>query len=361
MKTGVLTFHNAFNFGASLQTWALQMALKKMGITPYVIDYCLPMISDLYDPRAKKTGIRKTSLWQRVTRPDSMKRYKRYSAFIHENFQLTGHATSYEELKKVYFDLDACIVGSDQVWNPQHTGGDPAYFLGFLVDQVKKLSYAASIGTDYILPVYYELFRDGLKNLDYISVRESSARGVLKEFTDKDVEVVVDPTLLLDIKEYEDIKRPVHYEEPYILVYMMENSQEIVKLANHISKVLGLPVVQRRSGKYFLNEIKSMYTYTPGEFLSCVENAEFVITNSFHGTVFAILYEKPFISMLHSETGSRTMDLLEMLGLQSHLMREFQTDAWVDKLRFDNKKEVYEKILYNRQQSLDYLKKALAL
>lgn len=361
MKTGILTFHSAFNFGASLQAWALQTTLEKMGAQPYVINYRPAIIDDLYNPLANKTGLRKSRLLRKIVNPDQMRRVSKYEGFIQSQFHLLGEAHTYEELQKGEFDLDACIVGSDQVWNVQHTGGDPAYFLDFLGKNIKKISYAASIGTDYILPAYYESYRSGLQNFDYISVREASARPVLSGLTEKEIQVVLDPTLLLDIEEYEKLKTPVSFKEKYILVYMMEYNRQVVNFADYVSRLIGLPVIQRRPNKLFKNELASCYTYTPGEFLSCVEHAELVITNSFHGTVFSVLYGKPFISMLHTDTGSRTVDLLKTLGLESHLMYEVSREDCMKKMEFHNTQEVQEKILINREKSLAFLKKALAL
>lgn len=361
MKTGILTFHSAFNFGASLQAWALQTTLEKLGVQPYMINYRPPVIDDLYNPLAKKTGLEKSPFWYGLKHPDQMLRVRKYNRFIHEKFHLLGEARTYEELKNSGFELDACIVGSDQVWNVQHTGGDPSYFLGFLGDEVKKISYAASIGTEYILPVYHEYYREGLKNIRHISVREESARTVLKELTDQEIQVVLDPTLLLDVQEYEAIKTPVHYDEKYILVYMMEKSQDVIRLANSVSRLVGLPVVQRRYYRIFRNEIKPCYTFDPGEFLSCVENAEMVITNSFHGTVFSVLYGKPFISMLHSDTGSRTVNLLETLGLEEHLLFEPSAEECMKKMKPCDKKRTGELILKNREKSLAFLKKSLGV
>lgn len=361
MKTGILTFHSAYNFGASLQAWALQTTLEKLGAQPYIINYRPAIIDNLYNPLANKTGLKKSRLLRRMINPEQMQRVTKYEGFIQNELHLIGEAHSYEELQNENFALDACIVGSDQVWNVQHTGGDSAYFLDFFGGNVKKISYAASIGTDYILPSYYEEFRMGLQKFDHISVRESSAVPVLGDLTDKPIQVVLDPTLLLDVEEYEKIKNKVHYDEKYILVYMMEYNPKVVELANYASRLLGIPVVQRRPKKIFMNELKSCYTYTPGEFLSCVEQAEMVITNSFHGTVFSILYGKPFVSMLHTDTGSRTVDLLQTLGLESHLLIDSDKRAFIDKMNFSNKKEVHEKINVNRKKSLDFLKSSLAL
>lgn len=362
MKAGVITFHSAHNFGASLQTWALQKVLKNYGIDASVINYHPSVIDDLYNPLKGKYGFKKklAELNLRFQNPDSLKRYKNYTSFIKKNFNLLGDFRTYEELKAAKLDLDAYIVGSDQVWNSEHIGGfDPAYFLDFVEPGALKISYAASIGRDYLLPVYHEQIRNSLKSFTSISVREKSAKKPVKALTTKEVDVVLDPTLLLERKDYEAIKTTPDIKEKYIFVYMMEHNPDVVAFANRVSTATGLPIVQRRPNKIFKNELASCYTSDPGDFLGLIENAEYVITNSFHGTVFSIIYEKPFVSMLHSNTGSRTVDLLKALKLESHLLYKPEEFEDFSKFEFNEPEKVKKRIKELRRNSLVFLLDAL--
>lgn len=362
MKTGIVTFHSAHNYGASLQVWAMQKTLKKLGADPVIINYRPEVIERLYHPLYDYSGGKKLAvrLWKKILRNQSLRRSEKYEAFIRKTYRLTEEYRTFEELSKASFDLDSCIVGSDQVWNIQHTGGyDPAYFLEFLPDNVKKISYAASVGTDYILPGVQENFARGLKSFTGISVREVSARPLIQELTDQPVDVVLDPTLLLDREEYEELKTSVTHKEKYILVYMMEKNPNVIQLANRFSRILGLPIVQRRPNVMFQNELKPCYVATPDEFLDYVEQAEYVITNSFHGTVFSIIYEKPFISMLHSDTGSRTADLLKTLELESHLVWENETWVGYDRFEIKNRERTRKLLEQHRSHSLDFLKRTI--
>ena len=230
LKTGIVTFHSAHNYGASLQTWALQETLKKLGTEPVIINYRPEVIERLYHPLYDYTGVKKMAMraGKRLTGNQSLKRSIKYERFIKENYHLTKAYSTYGELEKEVFDLDSCIVGSDQVWNVQHTGGyDPTYFLRFLPETVKKISYAASVGTYYFLPEVQKEFAEGLIDFTGISVREASARPLIRKLTDQPVDVVLDPTLLLDREDYEVLKKPVAHKEKYILVYMMEKNQEL--------------------------------------------------------------------------------------------------------------------------------------
>ncbi|QHQ61048.1 4Fe-4S dicluster domain-containing protein [Anaerocolumna sedimenticola] len=362
MKAGVITFHSAHNFGATLQTWALQKVLKNYKIEASVINYHPSIIDDLYNPLKGKYGLEKSiaKLKLRYKNPRSLQRYQNYISFIKKNFNLLGDFSTYEELKTADLGLDAYIVGSDQVWNSEHIGGfDPAYFLDFVKPGPLKISYAASIGRDYILPVYHDQIKNSLKSFTSISVREKSAKKPVKALAKKEVDVVLDPTLLLPREEYEEIKTNPKIKEKYIFVYMMENNPDVIAFANKVSTATGLPIVQRRPNKIFKNEIASCYTSAPGDFLGLIENAEYVITNSFHGTVFSIIYETPFVSMLHSNTGSRTVDLLKSLNLDSHLLNSASDFTDFSLFRIENPEKLRKRILDLRQSSLLFLLDAL--
>ncbi|WMJ89817.1 polysaccharide pyruvyl transferase family protein [Anaerocolumna sp. MB42-C2] len=362
MKAGVITFHSAHNFGATLQTWALQKVLKNYKIETSVINYHPSIIDDLYNPLKGKYGLDRkiAKLKLRYKNPRSLQRYHNYTSFIKKNLNLLGDFTTYEELKAADLGLDAYIVGSDQVWNSEHIGGfDPAYFLDFVKPGPLKISYAASIGRDYILPVYHDQIKNSLKSFTSISVREKSAKKPVKALAKKEVDVVLDPTLLLTREEYEEIKTNLKIREKYIFVYMMENNPDVIAFANKVSTATGLPIVQRRPNKLFKNEIASCYTSAPGDFLGLIENAEYVITNSFHGTVFSIIYETPFVSMLHSNTGSRTVDLLKSLNLESHLLYSASDFTDFSQFRIDNPEKLRKRILDLRQSSLLFLLDAL--
>ena len=360
MKTGIVTFHSAHNYGASLQTWALQKTLQNMGITPVVINYRPAVIDRLYHPLYGYRGVKKqiVRMGKALKGNHAQKRSRKYDAFIEKNFNLTKECHTFEELKKEDFQLDACIVGSDQVWNVQHTGGDPAYMLEFLKEGVRKISYAASVGTDYLLPEYQTEFERGLKDFSCISVREESARPLIQNLTELPVETTLDPTLLLDEKDYEQLRTPLPHKEKYIFVYMMEKNKEVIEFTNYISRLTGLPVIQRRPTRFFQNELESCFMETPDGFLDYIKEAEYVITNSFHGTVFSIIYGKPFVSMLHSDTGSRTKDLLRLLQLEVHLLQGGDRFLF-ERFFIKDPDQTRGLIQTYRKSSLDFLERAL--
>lgn len=364
MKVGVITFHSANNYGATLQTWALQKVLKDYGLDAGVIHYHPDIIDGLYDPMEGRRGLKRLlkKLSLLLSSPESLKRYNKFQSFLTKKFHLIGDFKTYEELKSANLNLDAYITGSDQVWNPVHIGGfDPTYYLDFAEPGKKKLSYAASIGSDYIHPKYKEDMRRSLSSYTGISIRESSIQEAVQELTEVPVKLVLDPTMLLVKEDYEEIRVKSTIREPYILVYMIEKNPQVISLANTISISLGLPVIQRRPVKGLANELKPFYTADTGEFLGLIEGASYVITNSFHGTVFSILYGKPFVSMLHSDTGSRTVDLLTELGLQSHILYDVADFHDFSMFKIDDPKELQNKINGLKKSSYEFLIKNLGL
>lgn len=362
MKVGVITFHSANNYGATLQSWALQKVLKDMGINSGIINYHPDNIDGLYDPMQLKEGlarqIKKSTLYIRNRK--SLIRYNKFRSFLKDNFNLIGDYRNYDELKAAKFNLDAYITGSDQVWNPTHIEGyDPAYYLEFAKEGKKKISYAASLGTEYIDSRYKDDMKKALSTFTSISIREKSAKQAVESLVERPVDVVLDPTLLLDKKAYDEIKVRSKIKKPYILVYTIERNPKLIAFANKISVALGLPLIQRRPGPKLVNQLEPFYTADAGEFLGLVESAEYVITNSFHGTVFSLLYGKPFVSMLHSDTGSRTADLLEQLDLSSHILYDLEGFDDFNMFRYDDIEDVRRRIEELKESSLDFLKEAL--
>ena len=364
MKVGVVTFHRAYNYGACLQAWALQKALKNMGVTPYLINYHLTSMDRLYDPIRKKNPILKglKTIKVYLTKPYHLRRRRVYRAFFAKNYNLYGDYISADEMNNLPFD--ACITGSDQVFNTSHTDGvNPAFFLTFVKAPVKKIAYAASLGSDGFIDSEKEKIAKALKSFDAISVREPGALNAVSELVDKKVSVTPDPTMLLTKADYEELKKPCKLKGTkdghYILVYMMERNEELIKLANKISKETGLPIAQRSYEKIFDNETELMYEHGPDEFLSIVENADYVLTNSFHGTALSLIYEKPFLSMLHSETGLRVTDLLSEIGLEDHILHSISEYHNPEQFMIDNIEDLRDRKSDLRKKGIDFLKKAL--
>ena len=243
---------------------------------------------------------------------------------------------SLEQLKKLNRKMDAFVCGSDQIWNFDCTNGiDKAYFLTFADDSKKKIAYAPSFGQASFEIDEMKKIRQYLKDFDLISVREKSMKGRLEEEIGKPVKCVVDPTLLLGREYYDKLCEG----------QQKKNKMDIIYISN-ISK----------KGQLVLKKYTNAYGATPGEFLGYIKNAECVITNSFHATVFSILYQKKFCTYKTKYSFPRMLDLLENLGLSSRIFDEnFRMESSIDY------QAVQARLYHMREESVAYLQDAIDL
>ena len=342
MKIGIITFHSAHNYGAVLQAWSLQKYLKNQGHKVEIINLRLPVIDKLYRLTyktnrkiCKSERINKlfNSIYYKMrceyiclTQRSRGKKYKKFEHFIKYKLPVTKEFNSIVELSDAHMHYDALIAGSDQIWNAtMMTGIDPAYFLQFANDDAIRVSYAASIGTEEIPPQYELLFERYLREFNAISVREKKAKKEIEKHTDKPVEIVADPTFLLKQEDFDKLRKPVRsISGRYIYVHnvhLKRVDEALNDVVEEMSKRLGLPVVHNWDQKVFSNEA-GHFTGGIEEFLDVVARAEYVITNSFHCTVFALIYHKKFITVPHFKNPDRMKNLLSELGIPEHLIGE---------------------------------------
>ncbi|SFR56876.1 polysaccharide pyruvyl transferase family protein [Anaeromicropila populeti] len=372
MKIGIVTFNSAHNYGAVLQAWALQEYLKSEGHSPSIINYRIFDIDKLYRLYKPKNPYKKPVLNDLVHRAQEFKarlrdknkykKYKKFEHFINHTLYTTNPVKNYGQLLKEEFDYDVMIAGSDQIWNGVFTKMNPGYFLAFGNDDVKRISYAASIGKDEISDVEAMPFQKYIRNFDYISVREEKAKEQVQRFTDKDIEVVVDPTLLLPREKYDALKKDPKLKKEYIYVHnvhLNKVDERLNAMAEELSKRTGLGIVQNRADYTFPNEYHKFIDGGPEEFIGWIANARYVIANSFHATVFSMIYHREFITIPHFQNPDRMRFFLDSLGIGSHLIdvpEHLPED--LSKLRI-NYSEVEEKRKRMRERSIAFLKRAI--
>ncbi|MCI9547438.1 MAG: 4Fe-4S dicluster domain-containing protein [Lachnospiraceae bacterium] len=340
MKIGIVTFHSAHNYGAVLQAWSLQEYLKQQGHQAEIVNLRLPVIDKLYRI-VNKTNKRVTGIWRvdqfineayyqtrriyRYIMPDSGKveKYRKFENFINHTLPVTKEFNNYEDLCKAKLQYDALIAGSDQIWNAVMMKDiNPAYFLQFANKNAIRISYAASIGTDEIPAEYKMLFRRYLRDFDHISVREKRAKEEVEALTSLPVDLVADPTFLLEREDFDKLLEKPKTTGKYIYVHNVHLSrvdEALNSVVEEMSKRLNLPVIHNWSKKVFSNEA-GHFTGSVGEFLGLVASAEYVVTNSFHCTVFAIIYQRNFITVPHFKHPDRMRNLLDTLGISEHLI-----------------------------------------
>ena len=213
MKIGIISVNNAHNFGTCMQAYALSQHLQSSGHTVQVINYRNPIIEGSYriaqKPKKEIKSIAKCGMIyavKLVRKPYLITRRRRFERFFSDYLNLTAPAISYKQLCMSNYGFDVAFAGSDQIWNANIVNKiDPAFFLKFLDGKTICASYAASLGVEEISEPEKEVYCEFLKHLDYISVREDSAKQLLSPLTDNEIDVIADPTVLLKAEDYEKL------------------------------------------------------------------------------------------------------------------------------------------------------------
>lgn len=322
MKIGILTFHDADNYGAVLQAYALQEVIKQMGYVVEIIDYKQENIIENYKIIAIKKNNIKAFIKSVIS---SIIKYKTRKE---KKIKFTLFRNSYLDITKESFSdssqitgFDVFIVGSDQVWNSEIIGGDKAYYLDFCTGNERKISYAASVGKDYLNNDEINNLIHNISEFDSISVREDSTAKLISELTGKSIPYVVDPTLLTDENIWNKFNSKKLVNEKYLFVYGMMGDKTVNEVAERMSKELDLEIVSINSSEVFKNKnVKLFNNASPEQFVSLIKHASFVVTNSFHGTAFSILFNKDFLTIPHKSRSSRMVSLLKNLKLEGRIV-----------------------------------------
>lgn len=318
-KIGIITYHRAINYGAVLQCYALSQTLKKLGYNAFVIDY---------DSMVMKKNRQLFNFEDIVSFLFSLKMLSSKLHAIH-NFDsfIKKHipTTDCNALLSGENHWDAIIVGSDQVWSPRiNNGFDDIYWGNFRKD-LKKITYAASMGTDHKLSATdKKAVIIGVENFEKISVRENSLLNELKSIgVSKEIVKVLDPTLLLSSNDYDIIIEKDCKYKNYIFYYEIRYDKCTLSFLYRLAKQLNCKIVSLLGPKAHFNDVEyirlSHGDVTVELFLSLIKNAKCVVTSSFHGTAFSIIYKKDFYSFVHKDC-DRARDLLDSIGLRDRMV-----------------------------------------
>lgn len=367
-KIGILTFHNAHNYGAVLQAYALKTKLNRMGYDARVLNYRNKYIQRVYKKVIHIDFWKRDVLpsrWGKVIREvrdvfyglkEWRRQWRNFEEFIGSNL-LDGNTRKLAAKELEGTGCDVYVLGSDQIWARELTHGmDPAYFGQFAFGK-KKISYAASLPNGAIPENEKPYFKQYLKEISHISVREEKLAEELRTITGEEVTTVVDPTLLLEREDYEDLllEKPIK-EGKYVFAYFVVESEILQKCARKVADTLGYELIELHYKKTPTIKGENMvFDAGPREFLTYIRDAELVVTNSFHGTVFSILFQKKFYSV-YKENG-RIENLLSFLDLsERHITNteEIRIDAEV------SYEDAFTKLCNYREKSIQFLEKALA-
>lgn len=370
-KVGILNVQYVNNYGAVLLCYALQETIKKLGYNAEVIDYrpnqfnnkgLAEKIKNIGLLRSLKDFLKlKVKGNKRSVNNNTYKKDKNFNKFKNNYLNRSSIYSKSDDMKDINYD--AYIVGSDVVWKPGRINSDESevYFLDFTKGkECKRIAYAASIGTDdkTLLDSVSNKVRSKIGIFDSVSTREKTTVPYLESLYYKRVYWCIDPTLLIEKEEYEKIIPNVSPNEEYIYLYMFENSSEAYELANEYSKKLGLPIICQCGDPDKLdNVLLCSRDDGPLEFINRIKNASFVITDSFHGMVFSVIFEKEFITLSRGNISIRMQDFLDRLQLIDRF-KSLDNTKYKDPEKIDYRK-INNIIDLWKEESLDYLNSSL--
>lgn len=379
-KIGICACYATLNYGSMLQAYATQITINNLGYDSEFIvyrksssiSYKIKQLPRLFNKNLlfdKSIALQKKlalKMHPEIKKKDKCRK-EAFLKFSKEYYvKFSKEYIGYEELKKGAKNYDSVVVGSDQLWTP---GGLATNFynLMFVPDNINKVSYATSFGVSQIPWYQKKRTKEYLERINFLSVREIAGAKIIKELTGRDANVVVDPTLLLSLEEWNE-RIPLKHivSEKYIFCYFLGKNLKHRDIAKQLQQKTGLKIVCTPYLDSFVKSDKSFGDYQlfdigPNDFVNLIRGAEYVLTDSFHGSVFSIIYHKKFITLNRFSNGrqsrnSRIDSLCEVLGLSERRQCDdifTNMDAEIDYTIVD------EKLDEIRKSSIEYLRKSL--
>lgn len=347
---GLVTINDSNNYGNRLQNYAVQIEIRQLNYC------CITIKNDPYLNTKKNIYIR-SLIFQLKKIKRMLKKNERKKLFLKFDGNIKfSRNYFYWNLKKNKKQYDCFLIGSDQVWNPT-IGRLSEFDLADFRNNIKKISFAASFGISELPEQYKQKTAEALKTFKAISVREDAGKKIVEELTGRtDVEVLVDPTMLLKPEEWDKVsKKPEQLNfDKYILCYFLgELSEQRKKEIERVAKENDCKIIN------ILDKKDPFYETGPSEFLYLEKNAFLICTDSFHSSVFAILYNRPFIVFDREDSlvkmNSRLNTLLKKFELEN---RWYEGKIKEEQLKTDYTK-AYEILEKEREKSMKFLKKAL--
>ncbi len=348
MKISILTFPKAINYGTALQAVALKKKLEDFKNDVCFLEHNCAEIeksNSVFDFRECLNP--KYIIAHLYNLPVALKRKKSFKDFQKKYMSFSNDSPE---------GFDAVVAGSDQIWNYNLTNNDWFYFLNFKKQNCKKIAYAGSFGLSKIDDDKKEIINNCLSDFDYLSVREKTAQDILQNDFNIQSQLVLDPTLLLTEKDWQNFYNKDLYSTGFIYVYTVFNSPTLWDFAYKLSKQTGKPIRTIRYSKLHKPDAECCFTAGPGEWLSHLSGADYVVTNSFHGVAFSINFNKQFFFELPPEksgVGSRLADITARYGLENREISVANIDSTID-YTYTN-----QKLTEDRLSSEEFIKQFL--
>lgn len=363
MKIGILTYHRAHNFGAMLQAYALKQVLQKKGYDTQLIDYW-PLSHQKQYALIKKfrgnnfiDGI-KNLIVDILTLYRRYVRIQQFEDFAGTYLNLPKEIQYSKDQQIITEDFDCVIVGSDQIWRnhinqKSYTGFDPAYYCQTLKTKSHCISYAASMGIINMTTEEANTLKQYLQEFSTILVRENSLKKLIEDLGFQ-AEVVVDPTLLLNMEQWNELLPSNRFKkQKYILYYELIQSQEATIFANQKAQEMKCDLLVMSATTPPFSKKNYINCASPIDFMHAIRDAEYVIATSFHGTAFSIIFEKQFLTIGLKNNADRVITLLQHLNITDHYQEK---PKQVQNINYKDIKHLYTTM---QQQSLDLLLTAI--
>ncbi|WP_312482562.1 polysaccharide pyruvyl transferase family protein [Sphingobacterium multivorum] len=364
MRIGILTFHFAHNYGAMLQAYALVTKLRKEGFNAEIIDYRHNYIYKWHEKLSFKdlvlryldngeniaiAFLKSLKNWKKQYVKDQ--KWINFNNFLLNKLPISEPVLA-KDLKKVTYD--ALICGSDQIWNPRLTDGlQEVYFCGIGKSSAIRISYAGSNGEGQVPKEFVDQFELFISQLNHVSLREHALATFIRDRYKIETTTVLDPVFLLDHKEWQELLGENAVQQPeYILLYIFDEDPIIYEIVDLVSKKYGLAVkmISYQCNAAISNSIEQIVDAGPVEFVKLFEQASYVITNSFHGTAFSILFNKQFVTYPPKYHRERIDSLVSSLGLGNRVIDNLALPP--TEIDYDL---VNEKLYKLKNQSLSFL------
>ena len=353
---------NFTNYGSALQTWALHQIIKRLGYTPVLVDYCPDILANkdplnpfgsMWDKDEESTRMVKLSM------PAIQTNFDKFDRFYHERFTRTINKYTSVNFDDIVEEekLDGFVCGSDTIFCPDEFGFDDGYYANYNVMKRFSVAYAASFGDPHFTEESYLLLNERINNFRALGIRENLMIPYLKQHTNVPVQRVLDPTLLLTDKDYNQIVEPPQENEKYLLLYSRRYSLKMENYAERIAKENGWRIIDI-SLRAINAERGHKMAYEAGveEFLGLIKNAEYVVTNSFHGMIFSVQFRRPFVIFSREQCDNKITELLQLFGLPDQMLITGEEPITV--IDYDT---VHKRIATARKASIGFLGMELEL
>lgn len=358
-KIALVSIFQTGNYGGTLQAYALLKAIEENGLgKAEIINYCCDAIRGKIDIHyLRKAGAARTAA-ALVDKMCYLPRMRKMNAFI-ASF-VPGKPLTRAELPALNDQYDLFLSGSDQLWNPDIQQGDYYYLQDFVTDNNKKRSYASSFGRPQLPEQYREIYRELLSQYKCITVREKAGADLVEALLQVRPAVVLDPTLLLSAQQWEALLPPARKKEKYIFVYRLTYSTLLTRIVAELQRSTGKSVLAVPFLLGYAPRTKASPALDSLEWVRAIHDAEYVITDSFHGVVFSILFSRSFYYVVTTPTAkqrlSRLETLLESLGLQDRIVESPAECDFTKEIPYD---AVQQRLQSLREESLAMLKEVV--